>query len=475
MCTNAHYVTNVYTGKRLLVRCGKCEACQQEKASARSNRIRNNMKDGYIALFSTHTYSNDTVPYIYRKDYCGTGTYTIYRDNDVRFSKHGYIVKKCNKPLARLFLEPDEFAGLFGVPDLTNYSGRIGILYYKDMKDFYKRLRINLKRNYDINYKIEYFTTGEYGETFYRPHFHSLIFCKREDESAFRSAIAESWLYDRLLPQRMCTEIARDCAAYCSSYVNCGSDFPSFLKTHGIAPLHTYSKNFGVGLQCFSLNEILEKVKLGDFHYYRAQNHFGIPAVIGLPIPKYVINRYFPLFKGYCRLAPLEVFELLRFPFANRFLLYHRTENDFIYQGKRFKIDNFSPAHWKLFYDDRDFHEFLTRLNNAVREYYRLTGKSRFDYAIDYLEVWNCYFSMIFKESFLEKDGKQKTDFSNHYENVCEVNTGLVHTDLDCTGFQVNPNMRKDIMDSTAKLQDVYSKMKKQRKINNLAFAKYNV
>ena len=59
MCTNAHYVTNVYTGKRLLVRCGKCEACQQEKATARSNRIRNNLKDGYIALFSTHTYSNN--------------------------------------------------------------------------------------------------------------------------------------------------------------------------------------------------------------------------------------------------------------------------------------------------------------------------------------------------------------------------------------------------------------------------------
>ena len=231
MCTNAHYVTNVYTGKRLLVRCGKCEACQQEKATARSNRIRNNMKDGYIALFSTHTYSNDTVPYFYRHDYCGTGTYTIYRDKSIRLSKTGYIEKICNKPLVRIFLEPDESVGLLGVPDLTNYSGRIGVLYYKDMKDFYKRLRINLKRNYGIDYKIEYFTTGEYGETFYRPHFHSLIFCKREDESAFRSAIAESWLYDRLLPQRMCTEIARDCAAYCSSYVNCGADFPPFLKT----------------------------------------------------------------------------------------------------------------------------------------------------------------------------------------------------------------------------------------------------
>ena len=54
MCVNKRYVLNPYIHKRILVDCGKCEACQQERAIMRTNRIRNEYDSNYIMLFGTH-------------------------------------------------------------------------------------------------------------------------------------------------------------------------------------------------------------------------------------------------------------------------------------------------------------------------------------------------------------------------------------------------------------------------------------
>ena len=64
MCTHMRSIWNPYSRKNVLVKCGKCEACQQEAACRRANRIRNHVHDGNIQLFITLTYSNDFVPYV---------------------------------------------------------------------------------------------------------------------------------------------------------------------------------------------------------------------------------------------------------------------------------------------------------------------------------------------------------------------------------------------------------------------------
>lgn len=50
------------------------------------------------------------------------------------------------------------------------YDSYVGSLRYKDLSDFWKRLRKRLNR------KIKYFACGEYGEKNGRPHFHAIIF-----------------------------------------------------------------------------------------------------------------------------------------------------------------------------------------------------------------------------------------------------------------------------------------------------------
>ena len=68
MCTHSRFIFNPYSRKNVLVKCGKCPSCLQEKAFARAQRIKNNYSDGTICLFFTLTYSNDFIPYIDRDD-----------------------------------------------------------------------------------------------------------------------------------------------------------------------------------------------------------------------------------------------------------------------------------------------------------------------------------------------------------------------------------------------------------------------
>ena len=476
------YVTNCYTGKRLLVKCGKCEACQQEKAAYRANRIRNNLKDGYIALFSTLTYANAFVPYLWRHHIDKSGYYSVYRDAMPVLSKDGSLsTRYYSQPreLASIKLDFDEYFGLLGTPDLVGYYGRIGVIFYKDFKDFFKRLRINLLRHYGISYKLQYFICCEYGTSTFRPHAHTIIYCRQSDEYAFRSAIIESWQYDYCSPKRMRTEVARNAASYCSSYVNCGASFPSFLKTHGIKPTHSYSKNFGVGLECFSLVSILQKTASRTLYYSRETTKDGIRCISSVLIPKYVINRYFPLFKGYCRLVPSEVYELLRLPSYYRSHLYYRTNNDFVYKGVRYIVSGVSNCRPSLDYNDVDWHEFITRLSHAYFDYYQITGKSRFDYAIDFCEVWNCYISTLMVECYKLPSGEFRTDFTDFYENITEFVNGVVRSDslsLD-GGYVYDPNKRSDILSKTANLNLQYFRMDKSKKLSHkaLSFNGFNV
>ena len=91
MCINKKWIINKYTKKKILVECGKCEACQQHKAQKRTLRInmecRFNVPYDWITLHCTLTYDNNHVPFIREKDYDlfmsgEIPTLSVYRYND---------------------------------------------------------------------------------------------------------------------------------------------------------------------------------------------------------------------------------------------------------------------------------------------------------------------------------------------------------------------------------------------------------
>lgn len=495
MCTHTKLVFNPYINRSVRVACGRCPACIQAKAVKRANRIRNATRLGYVNLFITLTYSNDFVPYISKKSITGKSgtTYALFRDKKARRLKDGSI-KVYDSTHIIDFITPDfddmSFS-LDSLKGLKNYPDRVGICYYPDLQDFFKRLKINLFRHYGFDFPLHYFACSEYGSVSQRCHFHILLQVPKSFEIPVRSAIDESWLYDSGVPKRNRIEIARNAASYVSSYVNKPSNFPPFLQASCIREKHSYSQGFGTDLPVFSLNSILEKIDKRDLRYRREVVKDGVSSLAILPIPKYVLNRYFPIFKGYSRIAPDALARILSFPekiryeFCKGFDFFIRFGKDSgtPYDGTKFVgyscepniYFNYNDNIFPFDYGDSDYHEFLVRLNHAKEYYVRQTGKNDYDFVIDYIRVWNCYHSTLLKDSFFDSDGKL-VDMSQHYENINDIDFGCVSAPtlkVDDT-FERDPNKRKDIVSSTMSLTQVYHKSIKNHRLVNYCLSRQN-
>lgn len=381
MCTNTHYIYNRYIRKHILVNCGKCKACIQQKAQRTAQRIKNNMPLGYNCYFVGFSYENRFVPYVFLRDiaFCYTEL-PVYRDCQVRYVRKcgDYSVYKKVYPKYKLLTTvhveytKDMFVNA-PLHELTKYRDKVGVCFYPDIQNFFKRLRINLDRSYGFKEKFYFFANSELGTKSQRPHFHSLIWFPQGYDEIFRAAIIKSWPFSNMRRFPKSIQYAINPSSYVASYVNKPSDFSSFLKNHDIKEKHSYSHGFGVAVPDFKLYKILEKADRGDMSYVRTINSPGGAKQFISPIPEYVINRYFPKFKGCTRLAP-DSLELI--------LLHPERASEF-----RKDLD----------YDDDDLHKINVSLTNSCARYIRYHSiyglrpfKNVFDYARDYIRVWRC-------------------------------------------------------------------------------------
>lgn len=476
MCTNSFYVYNKYAHKRLLVPCGHCPACLQAKANRRATRIRNHSSKDKVCFFVTLTYSNASVPYFKMDDLRkfesqffenpeSVDPIPIYRDFDYRKRKSfGYNRFSVDKPLT--FVEPDFLKqylyrnfgseGFGHLPSLTKKRDCVGAIYYKDVQNFLKRLRINLQRKYNYYDEISYFASSEYGGTFKRPHFHLLIFCQRDSWKHVKSAIIESWPYGDMLRADKRVQFSKDASSYVASYVNSSASLPKVLQIRAIREKHSMSKNFGCGVSDFSLNSILEKVESRDMSYHRRVSLNGVPVLVALPIPQYVINRYFPKFTGYSRTPDPEISLLLRLP---EYLLFHRYGR-FL---EREVLDKF-PSTIFGDYPPDEVHAFIVRISNCFRKYHQTTGRNIYDYSIDYVRTWNAYQSYVLRKSYEFKD----MAFEDFYENIKDFVDGNIRalTLPKYANYCLDPNEREDIVQTSRELTDLFFKKDKTRKIN---------
>lgn len=65
-------------------------------------------------------------------------------------------------------------------------------LHPEHLTSFWKRLRYYVKQRYGSSYKIKYFSCGEYGDKFGRPHYHAIIFGLDETDN---DIILKAWTY----------------------------------------------------------------------------------------------------------------------------------------------------------------------------------------------------------------------------------------------------------------------------------------
>ena len=154
--TNARYIYHGVSRWKNTYACGMCEACIRKhrgewrvRSYYESQRC---LRDGGFVLFDTLTYSDDTIP-----------KYSdIYPDMQIPKELDKYAFSR------------------------------------SDVQKFFKRLRINLKRNgYNCDGKLRYILSSEYGsdgKCTHRPHYHLLFFVNFNIEPlALSRFISRSW------------------------------------------------------------------------------------------------------------------------------------------------------------------------------------------------------------------------------------------------------------------------------------------
>lgn len=500
MCKYSKRIFNPYIHRHLLVPCGKCPACQQEKANKRARRINNHKVQGECILFVTLTYKNEYIPYILRSDVnilrydALDPIVSSVNDFDVSSSFHVPVYRNKRH---RLFHGKEIYYDTerhvidtipFTKEEISNFdissirsvrksspNGVVGVCYFPDFQNFMKRLRINLFRDYGITNKLTYFVCSEYGPTTDRPHFHMLLFTPTPIIEAVRCSIIKSWAFADEGRTNRFIQIARNAAGYVASYVNCSnSRIVPFQKT-AFRQTHSMSKGFGVRAKCFDLARIIDCDKKGVFTYDIKTMVDGTPCIRSLPIPKYVINRYFPKFKGYSLCSNDEVRKFLLTPSVLAARINQQSAFDkFSFDFYRLRTGENPPVvYWTL----DDIRAFKIRLSH-VKEYFMSElgwTSDYFDktYPTLYANVWTSYKSFLLRMSY-----SMITDISEYggfYENMDDLYNGFVHSDLldilEDEQMILDPNQRPDIVQTSDIYEDLYWKRDKNRKVVNKAMS----
>lgn len=318
MCKNNRLITNPYTGKKVLAPCRVCSDCLQTRANRNTQRIRNYahfQSSGQVPYFITLTYDNEHIPYIHYPS-LSEYSYTVYRGNtQPKIVKTYELYKKTDKPLD---FTPYKFAPSYlrNLSHHNYYNDAVGILYYPDIQRFLKRFRSRLKyKGYDE--KVKFFCAGEYGSKFHRPHFHLLLYVsKKVPYETVKSTVVSSWSfcdYGQLCGKgyiQTWFQIAKDVAAYISSYINNLAEVPQFFRHKRFKPCYHFSSNFGNSLsfsEDIEFDIIRKAVDNADFEipltFYCKEFSF----TNNIPIPSYIKSKYFPKFKGMWQMSYTDI------------------------------------------------------------------------------------------------------------------------------------------------------------------------
>lgn len=477
MCMYKRYIKTAL-GKELLVNCGKCPACIQEKAINRANRIRMEFPDdgSKVAFFVTLTYRNQCIPYIDMLEVDKRPSYfellkakgenlppvsdfkvaKVYRNVSVRWCRKDgdynmqRVVKHERVCLGSVVLDCD-LLRKSSFKYLNHQSKRrVGIVYMPDIQNFIKNLKQVLKRNFDYEKPFSFYQCSEYGPTTCRPHFHLLLFAPLEDFQLFKRAIGKAWSFDNYRKSMESCEVARNAASYVSSYVNCDSSLPLlFRESEELRPRHSYSKGFGLAKECFSLAKVLQAIDRGDLHFLSSRIKSNSIVVERVLYPAYVINRYFRKFKGFCRLTSHEIEYVSDCPAR--------------LQGFRKRLG----------YNDEDLRSNIVMLDN-LRTNFLLAGFPVEKFCEYYAAVWSLRSSCLLGDFYAKLSRPHESFYA--YDNIEDYYKNEVNAPtLDVIPFPVScetdPNLFPENVKRDLNARYWYFLYSKDKKIRNTIYS----
>lgn len=300
-CLDPQFVRNKYTHEYVQVPCGHCAACIVSRPRTKVQRLQKARELYYDSVFFTLTFSDTFVP---RGDFAGTFVF-----HTVDLIKDGVN-----------FADLRDFSDKLTFKYVTEYDkeyGFIPLLSKRIVREFISLLKERIQVPFD------WFITGEYGPTTYRPHYHGLLFFNsRSDADVERVGvddvsyiIRECWSTDilqRLFSFRVYdvkgplgeVQIRYDLnssAQYTAAYLNASTNLPRLLQVV-FPPFSKYSRTLP-DVDRLASSEIRELLFTANCYVHRTKNERG-HILVNLDFPSIrVIRKYFPQFRGYLRLS----------------------------------------------------------------------------------------------------------------------------------------------------------------------------
>lgn len=310
-----------------LIPCGKCVACQNNKRSSLSLKLRLEEYTSKYCYFLTLTYDDKNLPLfslgtdLQTNDFLRIYPYSERMRSDSMISDFCFDFFNFDSD----FVDMMDYYAAF----VRNYErkydkscvyghGLYALLYYRDIQLFLKRLRKYINKYY--NEKIRFYIIGEYGTKSLRPHWHCLLFFNSSELSqAFEDCenvgttsrgcecprfLRPFWKFGIVDSKRTNGE----CFNYVSSYVNQSSNFPKLLVLLSNQKAY-HSIHLG---QILPEESFISAIQKGDFSFFVQQfftDAYGTENAYSIWRSYY--NRFFPKFTCSSQLSFEETYRVL--------------------------------------------------------------------------------------------------------------------------------------------------------------------
>lgn len=309
------------------VPCGKCFACQNNKRSSLSLKLRLEEYTSAYCYFLTLTYDDEHLPlFSLGRDASCSDFIRLYPYSE-RLRKDTLISEFCSDlyDFDNDFIDKMDYYSDF----VLNYEYKYGkhcvyghgfyaLLYYRDIQLFLKRLRKHIFKYYGE--KIRFYIIGEYGTKSLRPHWHILLFFNSPSLSqAFEDCdnvgttsrpcscprfLRSFWEFGICDSKRTNGEAYN----YVSSYVNQSSNFPKLLILLSNQKAY-HSIQLG---QILPEESFVSAIQKGDFSFFERQfyvDSFGVD--VSYSIWRSYYSRFFPKFTCSSQLSFEETYRVL--------------------------------------------------------------------------------------------------------------------------------------------------------------------
>ena len=317
-CLHPRYVTNLLTGEKVRVRCGKCSACLNAKAKFWINKLLQEHEHNRYAFMVNLTYDNNNIPAL---KYDSVLDAVVYKNRTldlcIPFSE---LISLINEQ----FLSPNPNESLEAYADRLEVQKRKDLEYLvsrlnhplglpiccsDDISKFNKRLNKYIHDHITGQYSnFRFFLCHEYGPSTFRPHCHAIYFFNsRQLAKDFSKAISKAW---QLGNSSVACIYSKGGFSYVAQYVNMSCHLPSFYAHKDIKARYQFSKQPPLGFIPLSPEDLREFYIRPDVKRSVWNPSAGRYDVV--PVNSTFTNRFFPKFAGYNRISDNDRIKLYR-------------------------------------------------------------------------------------------------------------------------------------------------------------------